>query len=488
MRSEIGSGYRNRLGYNHAMLERELNQIGLDLHQQHDKAKAAVSKKNSEYAILILIELLKKESGCFESRMLLRVAQFERAKTRALFARLLGVAVHIVDLIQAHYYLRKQNYILAMQHAEEVLNESPENSMCHRIIANAATHLYFPRTAIASLQLLRKKSPGDKKTYSQLAAALETLGDYTMAEDVMRKMVELHPDDMQLLDEFRDICARATLERGGYSAIAQGKGTYRDALADPETTKALEQQEMVVKPPEVIDQMISRKEAELQAAPDNLKIAMDIAKLYLDRGDVDRAIEYYQFVKANSLAKDPAVDRAMTNANLTRFDQRRAGLDSSSPEYAGQVAELDAEQNDFRVADMAERVRSYPTDMELRYQYGELCFKMGEVAHAIESFQRTQSKPNLRIRSLCYLGQCFAQQGMFDLAESSLATGIAEKQVFDELKKEMVYHLGCVLEKLGRPDDALKQFKHIYELDVSYLDVSDRVLAYYNKKSRGGTV
>lgn len=465
-----------------------MNQIGLELHQQHDKAHAAVSKKNHEYAILILNGLLKKEPGCFESRMLLRVAQFERAKGKGFLAKLFGTVTRIPDLIKGKLAQRKKDFALAMQHSEEVLNEVPDNSMAHRMVADAATHLYFPRTAIASLQLLSKNSPGDKKTYSQLAAALETLGDYTMAEDVMRKMVELHPDDMHLLDEFRNICARATLERGGYSNMAKDEGSYRDVLANPAATKALEQQELAVKPPEVIDEMISRKEAELQATPENLKIAMDIAKLYLDRGDVDRAIEYYQFVKANGLAKDPAVDRAMTNAHLTRFDQRRARLDTSMSDYAEQVAALDAEQSEFTVTDMGARVRSYPTDMELRYKYGELCFQTGQLAQAIESFQRTQTMPALRIRSLSYLGQCFAQRSMFDLAEHSLATGIAEKQVFDELKKEMVYHLGCVYEKMGRAEDALSQFKHIYELDVSYRDVAERVDAYYNNQSRGGTV
>ncbi|MSR65934.1 MAG: hypothetical protein EXS24_00990 [Pedosphaera sp.] len=470
------------------MLERELNQIGGELHQQHIKAHAAVGKKNFDYAILILVALLKREPGCFESRLLLRVAQFERAKGSGLFKKLLGAAAHIADIIKAQLALRREQYAVAMQHAEEVLNVHPDHSMSHRVIAKAATSLYFPRTAIASLQLLRKQSPGDKKTYSALAAALETLGDYGMAEDVLRKMVELHPDDMQLLDEFRDICARATLERGGYSAIAKGEGTYRDALADPAMTKALEQQEMVVKSPEVIGEMIARKEAELQATPENLKIGMDIAKLYLDRGDVDRAIEYYQFVKANSLAKDPAIDRAITNAYLTGFDQRRAQLDVAAPDYAEHLAELEAEQREYQITDLAERVRSYPMEMELRYQYGELSFQMGRLPQAIESFQRTQSMPTLRIRSLAFLGQCFTQRGMLDLAENSLVTGIAEKQVFDVLKKEMTYNLGCVLELAGRPDEAQKQFKHIYELDVSYKDVAARVDAFYAKQRGGGTV
>jgi hypothetical protein len=70
---------------------------------------------------------------------------------------------------------------------------------------------------------------------------------------------------------------------------------------------------------------------------------------------------------------------------------------------------------------------------------------------------------------------------MYDLSVRSLQTAIAEKVVFDDEKKELIYALGVVLEQSGKPAEAIEQFKQIYEIDISYNDVAPRVDAYYAK-------
>ena len=54
------------------------------------------------------------------------------------------------------------------------------------------------------------------------------------------------------------------------------------------------------------------------------------------------------------------------------------------------------------------------------------------------------------------------------------------KTVFDEEKKELIYTLGCVLEKMSKPVEAIEQFKLIYESDIGYKDVAAKVDAYYS--------
>ena len=67
-----------------------------------------------------------------------------------------------------------------------------------------------------------------------------------------------------------------------------------------------------------------------------------------------------------------------------------------------------------------------------------------------------------------------------DLAARTFQNAIKEKPAFDEEKKELVYGLACVLEKMGKADEAIKQFMDIYEVDVSYRDVGARVDRHYN--------
>ena len=72
---------------------------------------------------------------------------------------------------------------------------------------------------------------------------------------------------------------------------------------------------------------------------------------------------------------------------------------------------------------------------------------------------------------------------MNDLAARTLQNAIKEKVVFDDEKKELIYALGCVLEKMGKAEEAIEQFKLIYESDIGYKDVAAKVDAYYSSKS-----
>ena len=77
------------------------------------------------------------------------------------------------------------------------------------------------------------------------------------------------------------------------------------------------------------------------------------------------------------------------------------------------------------------------------------------------------------------LGQCFARRGMNDMAARKLKEALKEKLVFDDEKKDLCYALGSVLEKMGKKEEAIDQFKQIYEVDVGYKDVAKKVDDYY---------
>jgi hypothetical protein len=49
----------------------------------------------------------------------------------------------------------------------------------------------------------------------------------------------------------------------------------------------------------------------------------------------------------------------------------------------------------------------------------------------------------------------------------------------DATKKEILYKLGLVFEKMGKKDESLKCMKDIYEVDYGYLDVAQRVEQSY---------
>ena len=110
---------------------------------------------------------------------------------------------------------------------------------------------------------------------------------------------------------------------------------------------------------------------------------------------------------------------------------------------------------------------------------GVLYFQAGKISEAIAEFQKAQNNPHKRLAAMSYLAQCFAKRKMFDLAARTLQNAIKEKPVFDDEKKDLIYNLGCVLETMGKKEEAIEQFKLIYEMDIGYKDVAAKVDAFY---------
>jgi tetratricopeptide (TPR) repeat protein len=173
-------------------------------------------------------------------------------------------------------------------------------------------------------------------------------------------------------------------------------------------------------------------------------------------------------------------ERFATDIALKRFDHLLSQLDVSLPEQAEQAVKLQAERAEFQLNECKSRADRYPTDLQIRFELGELYFKTGKLSEAIQEFQKAQSNPARRISSMGYLGQCFARRNMNDLAARTLQNALKEKPVFDDEKKELIYQLGSILEKMGKKEDAIEQFKQIYEVDIGYKDVAAKVDAYYS--------
>ncbi len=269
------------------------------------------------------------------------------------------------------------------------------------------------------------------------------------------------------------------MSEGGYEALADGTGSYRDALKDKDEAVKLEQEKREVKTSDVSDRLIQEYEARLANEPKNLKLLRNLAELHGQKKEFDQALEYYQRLASSETGADPSLEKAITDTTLKKMDHQISLLDPNAADYQDQVNRLQAERAAFELGECKKRVDRYPTDLQIRFEYGLLLFRAGKISEAIAEFQKAQGNPALRIQAMNYLGQSFAKRNMNDLAARTLQNAIKEKLVFDDEKKDLIYSLGCVLEKMGKRDEAIDQFKQIYESDIGYRDVAAKVDAYY---------
>src|SRR5581483_4584753 len=304
--------------------------------------------------------------------------------------------------------------------------------------------------------------------------------DTRRAERVLIDFARTSPNDPEVAQALKDLSARQTMNEGGYDSLATGQGSYRDILKNEKEAVQLEQENRVQKSEDLTARLITEKEARLKTDPNNLKLLRDLAELYTEKKQFDLALELYTRIKATeSGSSDPTIDRAMANTKVRALEHKRESLDPAAADHADQVAAINAEKMEFQIAECRRRVEKFPTDLVIRFEMGVLYFQAGKIGEAIQEFQKSQNNPNKKIASMNYLAQCYAKRKMYDLAQRALQNAIKEKPGFDDEKKDLIYNLGTVLEAMGRKEEAIEQYKLIYEVDAGFKDVSAKVDEYY---------
>jgi len=472
------------------MPEKLLNQIPQDLRRLYTKAGEAAQRENPDYAITLFCQILEKEPGFFDCRRALRLEQAKKAagQTTGFFKKAFSGMGSSPQIAKAKMSLSR-NPAEAMAIAEQVLNTDPSNAMAHRVIVDAAQALEFPKTAVMSLEVMVRNSPKDKALVVEFAdLAAQTGGEASAsAERALDELARVSGFDQDLLQAQKNLSARKTMDEGGYSGLADGSGSFRDILKNKEESVSLEQANRVQKSEDVGAKLIKEYEARLASEPDNMKMIRSLADLYVEKKRFDDALGMYDRIKNSSHGSaDSALDRAIADTKLKKMDAELAQLNPFATDNADQIAKLKGEKAEFKLAECKQRAEKYPTDLGIKFDLGQLYFEAGKYAEAMAEFQKAQQNPNRRIASMSYLAQCFAKRNMNDSAVRTFQNAIKEKAAFDDEKKDLIYNLGCVFEKMGKKAEAIEQFLQIYETDIGYRDVAAKVDAHYASPGEGG--
>jgi tetratricopeptide (TPR) repeat protein len=461
------------------MAEKTINQIPRPVREQYEKGKSAFERQNFDYAVAIFTQVLAQEPAFYECREALRAAQSRKHSGATTFFKKVLSGAGSSPLVAKGQIELMKNPLDALKTAEQILNSDPNSAAGHKLLADAAMAAEFPKTAVLSLKIVVKHSPKDEESQKNLARAYSAAGQGEKAEMILSELMRQHPNDLTLVDELKDISARKTLAEGGYEALSSGTGSYRDILKNKEESVALEQSNRQVKSEDVTQRMISDYEKKLAVEPNNFKILRSVAELYAQRKDFDRALEAYNRIVAQEGTTDPSLSKAISETTIKKYEAALAALDANAADYAEKSTQIKLERDAFLLAETKQRADRYPNDLGIRFELGELYFKLGRISEAMPEFQKAQGNPHKRLLAMSYMGQCLARRGMNDMAASTLRAALKEKVGFDDEKKELIYALGSVLEKMGKTEEAIEQFKEIYQVDMGFKDVAAKIDAHY---------
>jgi tetratricopeptide (TPR) repeat protein len=466
------------------MAEKMMSQIPRPVREQYQKGMTAFERKNFDYAIAIFNQVLAQEPGFFECRQALRVCQHGKSGGGSTFFRkILSGAGSSPLLAKAQI---QKDPLDTIKTVEQILNSDPNSAAAHKLLAEAAMRAELPKTAVLSLEIVTKNAPKDEDALKSLAHAYSVAGEGDKGERIIAELMRLHPNDLRLADELKDISARKTLNEGGYEALSDGSGSYRDILKDKDQAVAMEQESRQVKSEDVAQRQIAKLEAELAHQPNDLKKLRTVAELYAQRKHFDRALETYQRIIAKEGSSDPSLLKLVAETTIKKYEAALEQLDPRAPDYAEKSAQFKAALDNYTLDEARQRVERYPGDLAIRFELGELLFKAGKFSEAGVEFQKAQANPHKRLQAMSLLGQCFAARGMNDMAARQLQNALKEKPVFDDEKKEITYALAVIFEKMGRQNEADDLFKQVYEVDMGFKDVAAKVEASYTRPPPAG--
>jgi tetratricopeptide (TPR) repeat protein len=461
------------------MPEKTLNDLPRDLRMLYNRGYEAFQRDNFDYAIEMFTQILTKEPHVFEIRKTLRAAQSGKCGSGGGFLKRWTSNASASPLIAKGQLALRKSPLDAVVIAEHILNADANSAPGHKLLAEAALAADMPREAVMSLEILVKNAPKDKELSFQLAEALANSGEKTRGEQVLAVLQREYPTDAEISGKLKDLSARKTLDEGGYAALEGGKGSYRDVLRNKEESVKLEQEKRQVKAEDAADNLMKDWENRLKAEPNNLKMLRNLAELHRDKGEFDKALTYYERMTTVDGGNDSSLLKQIADVKLRKFDKSIAALDTTAVDYADHLGQLKAEKQNFQLEECKARAERYPTDLLIRFELGVLYFDAGKITEAMQEFQKAQANPNKKVQAITYLAKCFEKKSMYDLAARRLQEVLKEKLVFDEEKKDLIYTLGTVYEKMGKKNESIEQFKIIYESDMGYRDVAKRVEEHY---------
>lgn len=445
------------------------------------KAKSAVEIRNFGYAVTLLQSVLKEAPGFLEGRKLLRKAQIlQHNGKKSLFGGLSSIS-----LMSKGPQLLKKDPKAALDLAEETLASDPLNSAANHLLKDAAMALDQFDLAVFALQTLIDSDPKDTKVLSELGELYMAHGQPDHALAVFNKVLAITPQDLVANKRAKDAAAANTMKAGGWDTAKD----YRDLIKNKDEAVAMEQKNRVVKDEASIAALLQELHQEAQLHPESIDIARQIAGLYEQAEDYSNAMAWYNYASELSKGADSWLLRKVADMQLKQVDEAirsreewLAAAGDGHEESARVREELEAlikQKNDSLLDEARKRVERNPTDLQFRFELGEQLMAGGQFTEAIPELQKARNNPNVRLRAMNLLGKCYVGKGMHDLAAKQFVDAASEILSMDATKKDILYQLGCLYEKMNQPAKALDCFKQIYEVDYGYEDVAQRVESSY---------
>lgn len=161
-----------------------------------------------------------------------------------------------------------------------------------------------------------------------------------------------------------------------------------------------------------------------------------------------------------------------------KIRQAKSALEANTndEQARSEVVQLVGKLKDVELDHYRLCVENYPTDLQLKYEYGTRLLQNNRSDDAIPFFQEAQRDPRNKIAAMNKIGLCFFTKNWFSDATDIFTQAMGLHEIKDDgISKELRYNLARSYEENGDTQKALEIYRKIAQLDFGYRDVHQRV-------------
>lgn len=461
-----------------AIVKKNFKDVTTGVRAVYQKGVEMIDKRQMDYGIELLKQVVQKEPGFIEARKVLRAAEKEKSSGMSGFAKFIANIKALRWILKAQACVSK-NPQQAMAYTEEALALNLYSTQALNLLATAAKNASAGFISSEALEILVDMNPDDEPNLRSAAELYQAVGDARNLLKVWTRLANKNPDNLEYQGKLREAAALATMEAGKWDQ----EGTAAEKARAAKKDKKADVGDRIIRAEEDIKNMIVQYEEEIAKGNESVDLRRKLAELYMRSGRFEESIEAYQFIVKKMGTLDPAIDRCIEKATIAiimrKIDELKA---ANAPQE--EIDKLEQSILDYKLERYEDRVRLYPNDLVCRYELAVVYWDRKEVDKALEQFQLAQRNPAHRLQAMTYLGRCFHAKGQNDMAVEQFNSVLSEMPVMDKDKMSTLYYLGITYEDIGEGKSAIDCFKQIYSANVNYRDVAQRMNDYYAKAKK----
>jgi tetratricopeptide (TPR) repeat protein len=438
--------------------------MAIDVSSQVAKADSAAAQRKYDMAIDYYLAALQIDPDHRGARRGVRLAALRRVEHN--YPSGLSIRLQGAPLLGAIRIAPKAEQRIAA--CESYLKLDPKNTDVALSLAKACEAAGFANAAIGVCEALVEYAPKEVPAYVNLGRLLAGKEPQN-ALKFLEIALKLDPKNADAIKLRKDLAAELTIKRTGFETA---RNTH-DMLRDKDKARELESAQRMQHSDEESSDVMARIRRQVDASPNDARLLRQLAKAQAASNLYDEsAATWKRIIEIDPGDFDAKVQ--LGDLRISRVDRAIAKAKQGADK--AELARLEAERTSVTIDEYNVRVAEHPTDMTLRFALGEVLLTAGRIDDAIGEFQRAVKDPRKRIDALGLLGECFIQKGLYDLAARQLEKALEESPGLNsERGKAVVYNLGVLREKQGDTAAAKEQFLKVYEVDVGFRDVADKV-------------